>query len=312
MAPKIKAKFSEIVVKDNDLIEASYRLTLTEQRLVLCGIVDARENQRGLDGKTFATVSARRFVEMFPDANIDSIYRMLKDACDSLMRRQVTALGIDEETGDPCIDKVQWVTRARYVEKSGLIRLRFTDEMVPFITRLESHFTAYRLELVANLTSAHAIRLYELLVQYREIGEREFEIEELKRILGLEKTEYPAIKDFKLRVIDVAVTQINKHTDIRISYENIKEGRSVTGLLFTIDPVIEQPQKPRRSLSKKNRPELTDEYIEQNGLGHPGETHKQARARIHAQWENEDKEVAVKKRRQAASDKAMREEISRR
>lgn len=278
MVPKIKAKSSEIVVKDNDLIEASYRLSLTEQRLILCGIVDARENQRGLDGKTFAVVSARRFVEMFPDSNIDSIYRMLKGACDSLMRRQVTALGIDEETGDPCIDKVQWVTRARYVEKSGFIRLRFTDEMVPFITRLESHFTAYRLELVANLTSAHAIRLYELLVQYREIGKREFEIEELKRILGLEKTEYPAIKDFKLRVIDVAVTQINTHTDIRVSYENVKAGRSVVGLLFKIEG-SGQEEKAR----KTRQPALTNAYIDAQKLALPGETYDQVRARIRAQ-----------------------------
>ena len=244
-------KGSDLVVKDNALIEASYRLSLTEQRLILCGIVEARENQRGLSGDTFATVTAKRFVELFPDSSLDSAYHMLKDACDSLMRRQVTLGGIDEATGNPCIDKVQWVSRARYVPRSALIRLRFSEEMAPLITRLEKEFTFYRLEFVSKLSSVHAVRIYELLLQYREIGERSFDLADLKRILGLDSSEYggrSGVSDFKKRVVDVAVKQINEHTDIRVDYQNIKDGRSVVGLVFTIK------QKPEPKAKAKPKP----------------------------------------------------------
>jgi plasmid replication initiation protein len=273
---------SELVVKDNNLVEASYRLTLTEQRLILCGIVEARENGRGINDKTYASITAKRFTEMFPDVPLDNAYHMLKTACDTLMRRQVTMPGFDPETGVPCTVKVQWVYKSYYVPKFAAIRLRFTEDMVPLITRLESHFTAYRLELVAKLTSTHAIRLYELLVQYRQIGERKFSIEELKNILGLEKTEYSgrtAISDFKKWVIDPSVKQINEHTDLLVGYENIKAGRSVVGLLFTIEE-----KKPLAALQTKTtgkRPKITKAYIEKNAR--PGETYEQAYQRLSAE-----------------------------
>jgi plasmid replication initiation protein len=245
----MKAKGTDLVVKDNALIEASYRLSLTEQRLILCAIVEARESQRGLRGDTFATITAKQFVAFFPDASLDSAYHMLKDACDSLMRRQVTFGGIDEATGNPCIDKVQWVSRARYVPRSALVRLRFSEEMAPLITRLEKEFTFYRLELVSKLTSVYAIRIYELLLQYRDIGKRSFDLADLKRILGLDPSEYSGrtgVSDFKKRVVDIAMKQINEHTDIRVDYQNIKDGRSVVGLLFTIK-MKPEPKAPKVS-----------------------------------------------------------------
>ncbi len=294
------SKTSELVVKDNDLVEASYRLTLTEQRLILCGIVEARESQRGINDKTYASITAKRFTEMFPDVPLDNAYHMLKTACDTLMRRQVTMPGTDPESGLPCTVKVQWVYKSYYVPKLAAVRLRFTEDMVPLITRLESHFTAYRLELVAKLTSTHAIRLYELLVQYREIGEREFSIEALKHILGLEKTEYPAIKDFKLRVIDIAVTQINTHTDIRVNYENVKAGRSVVGLFFSIsDPA---PAKSKKAEEKM--PVYDFDYIAQHNLARPGESAQAARQRLMAEWEAKPAKKSGKLRKPTAETQA--------
>ena len=254
---KNELKSTDLVVKNNVLIEASYRLSLTEQRLILCGIVEARESQRGLSGDTFATITAKRYVELFPDSSLDSAYHMLKDACDSLMRRQVTLGGIDEATGNPCIDKIQWVSRARYVPRSALIRLRFSEEIAPLITRLEKEFTFYRLELVSKLTSIYAIRIYELLLQYRDIGERPFNLDELKHILGLNLTDYngrTGVSDFKKRVIDIAVKQINEHTDICVDYQNIKDGRSVIGILFT----IKAKPEPKKSATAPKPIKLPD------------------------------------------------------
>jgi hypothetical protein len=103
--------------------------------------------------------------------------------------------------------------------------------MVPHITQLEREFTRYSLQMIANMTSAYAIRLYELLVQWGNVGERTVEVAWLKESLMLER-DYPRMFDFKRRVIDVAVAQINDYSDLTVRYTQRKTGRTVTHLIF--------------------------------------------------------------------------------
>ena len=273
----MKAKSTDLVVKANVLVEASYRLTLTEQRIILAAIVEARESQKGL-GNGELTIYARDFVALFPDVEEGSAYGQLRGAARDLFRRQVTIHDTHPESGKPRITEARWISSASYIPGIGAIQIRIAPEMVPYITRLEKNLTSYRLERIASLNSAYAVRLYELLLQHLEIGDRTFKLDELKRILGLEQSEYSSIKDFKKWVIDVAVTQINTHTDIRLSYENVKTGRTVTGLLFTIKEAVqeEKPKKARQSA-------LTNAYIDAQKLAIPGETYDQVRARIRAE-----------------------------
>ena len=100
--------------------------------------------------------------------------------------------------------------------------------------------------------------MYELLLQYVGIGRREFEIPKLKETLGLEG-EYPDIDNFKRRVIDVSVKQINAHTDITTSYTQRKTGRNVTHLNFKIDAKEAAPKVVKR-------PSLTRAYVEKHAL----------------------------------------------
>ena len=145
--------------------------------------------------------------------------------------------------------------------------------VIPYITRLESEFTAYRLEKIGHLSSVHAVRLYELLLQYLKLKTREFEVIQLKKMLGLE-SEYSDIVNFKKWVIDVATQQINAHTDITTSYTQRKTGRNVTHLNFKIDAkeVIPKPVK---------KPSLTRAYVGKNAR--PGETYETAVARLRAE-----------------------------
>ena len=119
---------------------------------------------------------------------------------------------------------------------------------------MESEFTAYRLEKIGKLSSVHAVRLYELLVQYLSLGQRELEISWLKEILTL-TTEYPRLDNLKRWVIDVAVAQINAHTDITTRYTQRKTGRNVTHLNFKIDAKEAAPEVVKR-------PSLTRAYVE--------------------------------------------------
>ena len=262
----------ELVVQSNLIVEASYRLTLVEQQIILFSICRAREEQRGITEDTLVTIPALDFSAMF-GVNENTVYRDLKAAMARLFDRYVVIHDTHPETGKPRTTKVRWVSRASYIDGAGAVQLRFAVDMVPYITRLEREFTAYRLEKIGQLSSVHAVRIYELLVQYISLGKREIEISWLKNTLQVTE-EYPRIVDFKKRVIDSSVKQINAHTDITTSYTQRKTGRNVTHLNFKIDAKEVVPKAVKR-------PSLTRAYVEKHAL--PGESWEVARERLRAE-----------------------------
>lgn len=227
-----KPSENDIIVKSNSLIEASYRLNLTEQQLVLFAIVQAREEGLGLVPGTFISISARQFAEQF-GLNQETVYLQIKKSATTLWNRFIVVEDIHPESGKNRVIKSRWVSKIAYVEGAGIVQLAFSEEVIPFITRLEKKFTSYEIAEVSKMTSTHAIRVYELLAQYLSLGERRFELLELKKVLGVE-SEYDSITDFKKRVLDKSVSEINKHSSLKISYSQKKNGRVVTEIIFSI------------------------------------------------------------------------------
>lgn len=232
---------NELVVKSNRLVEASYRLTLAEQRIILFAIVEARRTQTGLSEDNLLTIQAADYAEMF-NVPAKQAYEQIKEAGRTLFRRYVVLHEINPLTGKEETVEVRWVSSVRYLDGTGVIRFRFAHDMVPYITRLEAQFTRYKLEKIANMTSVYAVRLYELLIQWGSVGKREIELDWLRKVLMVDEN-YERLSNFKKWVIDVAVSQINEHSDLTASYTQRKTGRNVTHLTFTFAPKEEtKPQ----------------------------------------------------------------------
>jgi plasmid replication initiation protein len=225
---------SELVVKSNRLIEASYRLTLNEQRIILYAICRCREEQKGLLPDAPVVITADSFAKHFPSIDKGHVYHQLKEAMDALYDRSVTLYETDEETGKEQVSKTRWISKASYVDGAGRIKVVFTPEVIKYITRLEEEFTSYQLEKVGNMTSAYAVRIYEILAQHRHIGSRTLNLKWLREALQIGPDEYKLTADFKKWVIEVAVDQINKHSDLTVSYKPIKTGRAITDFAFKI------------------------------------------------------------------------------
>ena len=135
------------------------------------------------------------------------------------------------------------MSRIFYVDDLALLEITFAPDVVPLITRLEEHFTKYEAKQVAHLTSKYATRLYELLIAWREVGKTPiFELQQLRKNLGVDDDEYQRMHHFKSRVLEAAISQINEHTDIKATYEQHKQGRTITGF--------------HSSLSKSNSPKV--------------------------------------------------------
>ena len=101
---------------------------------------------------------------------------------------------------------------------------------------------------MAQLTSKYAIRLYELIIAWREVGKVPvISLKDLRLKLGVEENEYQHMHHFKSRVLDLAVSQINEHTDITAGYDQVKAGRVITGFSFYF-----KQKKPKTTAKAKS------------------------------------------------------------
>ena len=221
----------DLVVKDNALINASYNLDLVEQRLILLAIVEARDSGRGINANDPLEVHADSYVNQFNVAR-QTAYQALKDACKDLFVRQFSYQEINKRGN---VENVlsRWVSEIRYIDDEATVKLIFAPAIVPLITRLEEQFTKYELQQISNLSSAYAVRLYELLIAWRSTGQTPIiELAEFRQKIGVLDDEYTRMGNFKDRVLNLAIAQINEHTDINVQCQQHKKGRNISGFSF--------------------------------------------------------------------------------
>ena len=239
---------TELVVKDNALINASYNLDLVEQRLILLAIVEARESGKGINANDPLTVHAESYINHF-SVHRNTAYQALKDACKDLFARQFSY----QEQRPKGVANItsRWVSQIAYIDNSATVELIFAPAIIPLVTRLEEQFTSYELKQVSGLSSAYAIRLYEVLIAWRSTGKTPIiELFDFRQKLGVLEGEYSRFNNFKVRVLDPAIKQINEHTDITVKVEQHKTGRTISGFSFKFkqkqQPKIEKPVDPKR------------------------------------------------------------------
>lgn len=245
---------SELIVKDNALINASYNLDTVEQRLILLAILQARETSTGIDANTRLRIHASDYMSRF-NVNKHAAYKALKTAVTNLFGRQFSYQTIDEKTGKSKKVISRWVQNISYIDDAATLEVTFTMDVVPLITRLEKQFTSYQLKQVTQLTGKYAIRLYELLIAWREVGKTPiFEVSDFRSKLGLTSDDYPRLDTFKRRVLESAIKQINEHTDIIVKVEQHKEGRSISGFSFS----FKQKRNSHKAIERKKDPNTLD------------------------------------------------------
>lgn len=206
----------------NKLIEAHFSLPLGEQRLLYTYISKLSEEHMKFPE---LEISVKEFAEML---DIEINYKVIKGQCKKLLERVV-----EIETDDEWIG-FQWFSVARYKHKEGRLKLKIHDELKPYLLRLKKEFTRLLTKQVMQFRSVYSIRVYMLCKQYQAVGKRLISLDELKKKLGIEIGEYKLYGDFKRRVLEQALREINTMSDIYIEYEEIKKARKVVDILFLI------------------------------------------------------------------------------
>lgn len=178
------------------------------------------------------TLSAKEFSQMFNMASTNS-YTVLKKAVNKLLKTDVTV----PEEGTTSYWRINVCSQAKYVKDEGKIEIQFTDSIMPYLKQVKERFMVYNLADISNFKSIYTTRLFELLQEFKETGWMVKSIDELRHSFAV-GDQYKLYGHFKSRTIVPACEEINKNYHMKIHFEEIKEGKSVTAIKFIFKPVI--------------------------------------------------------------------------
>jgi plasmid replication initiation protein len=136
--------------------------------------------------------------------------------------------------------KQMWMFQhIEYIKGAGIIEVKLSESITPYLFDLKDNFTSFELYAALKLGSKYAKRIYTICSQWKDIGEtKAMDITDFKHKLGLidnkGNEQYTKVSMFQKFVLDTAVKQINKHTDLKISYVLEKKGRSFKNIKFII------------------------------------------------------------------------------
>ncbi|MFU8928213.1 replication initiation protein RepM [Acinetobacter puyangensis] len=215
---------NELVVKSNQVIEASYRLSVVEQRVILSAIAKIPKMCEVSDDEIY-TVSVQDLKAL--GIHEKTAYRDLKEAVNRLYDRSISL-----DMGNKLV-KMRWVQRVEFTDNQSAVALRFSKDILPFISNLKANFTQYLLSEVSKMQGVYSVRIYELLIQYKEVGGRLISIDDLRIMLDL-GTRYKTTGNLIAWVITPAIEEINELTELKVIAKPTKTGRKFTHISFTI------------------------------------------------------------------------------
>lgn len=250
------------VYKSNDVIQASYKLTLNEQRVILACIGQV-DSSKPLTPSDMFELSAKDFSVLF-NVSDKTAYEALTEVTESLFNRYVIIHNPYPDKPKVKKLKTRWISAIGYTPDEGKIALKFAQDMLPYLSELKNQFTRYKLEYIGKMTSIYGVRLYEYLMQWQSTGKFEISLERFKSQLELPDS-YDKMCNLKAKVIDPALKDINTHSNLTVSYEQRKTGRVVSHFIFTFtEKKIEAPKKkPKKQTKVKSEPqENIDYYID--------------------------------------------------
>ncbi len=252
-----------LIVKDNALIEASHRLGEVEQRLVLLAILKGRkycDSVEQLRGKELI-IHADDYITKFGGTQ-QGAYKALKQAVMGLYRAEWGYKYLTNK-GEQRVRYERFTQSADYGQGEGTVSFRFADAIIPMLVELERNFTTYEIKQVAELSSSYAMRLYEFFMQHLDKkagkGWLDISLDDLRFRFGLLPTEYQAMKDFKKRVLELSLKQINTKTDLSATYTQRKQGRVIVGFRFEFERKQKSTAQQTKQTANINLDNLTDQ-----------------------------------------------------
>lgn len=213
------------VTKSNLLIEAAYKLTTSEFKIVQTVFSNIQPGDTSFYTYSFPI---KQFLDLL-ELKGHSGYSELRKTTAELYKKPITF------TINNVTTQITWFSKVEYNDNKGTITLKIDDFWEQYLLSLTNNFTSYKLFNITNLRSIYSLRLYELLKSRISLNSvRIISLDELRNKMGINPSQYPKYANFKQRVILQAQKELKAESDIYFEFSEIKKGRSVDKIEFHI------------------------------------------------------------------------------
>lgn len=211
-----------VVKQSYELNNARYSLTAVETDLIMKMIAEIKNEDKDFHPYRFkiSDVEAR-------------IGKKLNRASLKTMAQELRRKNLTIDRGAEGFLVTGWVSSFEYFADRGEIELSFDPKLKPYLLELQSHFVKADVRYIFQLSSEYTKRLYTIFKQWEKVGTHTVNVEEWQKMLQVPKTQQ-MYGEFKRKVLEPSKEQINAKTDLEVTYKEIKTGRKVTGLEWTI------------------------------------------------------------------------------
>ena len=224
---QIKNNRDYYVVKNNDLIQKSrYSLGTQEQKIILYLISKIQPDDDKLKLYEFKITEFCEVCGIEKDSGQN--YASLRNAIQNLSDKSMWVTINDH--GRQTL--VRWIEKPYIDPHSGTIEIKLDEDLKPYLLQLKENFTQYSYLYILAMRSKYSIRLFEILRSYMNLRKWTVDLDDLRVRLSAES--YSRNFDFVRKVIDTALVEINKYSDITVTPKYIKKGRKVNQIEFTI------------------------------------------------------------------------------
>lgn len=226
-----------LVVKGNELIQQNrFELSLTEQKTVafICSMIkpiDIKDSIKGVPFQLEYDFNIRDYCKV---CGIDYAGgKNYKDVKATLKHLADRSMWLDDGESETLM---RWLSYVKVNKKSEKVLIEIDRTIAPFLFDLKEKFTQYQLYNILAMKSAFSVRIYELMKSYAYQKSKTFDLDELKRLLGVESVKsYERFPSFRQKVLEVSQREINELTDINIYFEPITKGKKVVKVKFRIE-----------------------------------------------------------------------------
>ena len=217
------------VVKHNDLVQKSrYLLSIHEQKTIAFLVSLIKPSDKSNLEYEFEIIDFCRICGV--DVDQGRNYEKTRKTLFNLANK-----GLEVKLDNNAYTRVSWISKYWCYANDGTVKIRFDEDLAPYLFNLKENTTRYELLNILPMQSKYSIRLYELCRSWAGIKNKTYTLEELRELLGIPLNILGRYNDFKRKVLTIAMTEINEFTDLAISFEEFKKGNKVVKINIHID-----------------------------------------------------------------------------
>lgn len=227
------------MVQHNKLVEAKYRLSVEEQKIIKILISQIQREDEDFKDYEF---HIKELAELMGMQHKDP-YGVLQS-----ITKKLTTKGLEfHDPASNTLIQTAWLSGAKYKIGEGTVILHFDPLLKPLLLQLQSYFTKYELRHILRFKGQYTIRFFEFRRSFLGKSKTDvtFSMKELRGIFGLNRDEYKEFSDFKRRVLESARLELLEKSGKSFTWEPVRQGRGgkVIGIHFIFDEDSEDQEQ---------------------------------------------------------------------